>query len=53
MKVEVDEVYCCGNVMEGREVLDVETKRRTLMFTCKHCSDSFQIDAIIIKEQPQ
>jgi hypothetical protein len=53
VKVEVDEVYCCDYVMESREVLDVETKRRTLVFTCKHCRDSFQIDSEIIKEQPQ
>lgn len=52
MKVEVDEVYCCDYVMESREVLDVDKKKRTKVFTCKHCLDSFEIDAKHIKEQP-
>jgi hypothetical protein len=53
MKVEVDEVYCCDYTMESREVLDVDSKRRKLMFTCKHCNDSFEIDKDYVKEQPQ
>lgn len=50
MKIELDETYCCGNLMEKKRVIDVDTKRESVVFSCEHCKNSFEIEQIILPD---
>jgi transcription initiation factor IIE alpha subunit len=43
MNVEVDANYCCKDRMEAREVFDVDSKKCTALFSCRHCKTAFEI----------
>jgi hypothetical protein len=43
MKIEYDENYCCGELMETKNVMDVESKKVSILVYCKHCKDAFEM----------
>lgn len=43
MKVEVDQVLCCGEEITIKKVLDIESKKNYFLFLCKYCKKTFEL----------